>query len=95
LKNLEIINSFGVGVRKHINYSLLTLVFFLTVFGLSFLSTLSSIDSLQTFGNTNYYLFHQLTSVAIGLIFALIIFKIPLTFLKKISFILLLIKRSF
>lgn len=72
-------------MKRHIDYYFLALVFFLTIFGLLFLSTLSAIASLQNFGNTNYYLFHQLISMAIGLVLAIIMFKIPLAFLKKLA----------
>ncbi len=78
-------------MKRHINYYFLSLSIFLIVFGLLFLSTLSSISSLQIFGNTNHYLFHQLAGVAIGLILGFIVFKIPLTFFKKIAPIILLI----
>ena len=78
-------------MKKHIDYYFLTLSITLVLLGLLFLSTLSSTISMQTFGNTNYYLFHQLIALAIGLIFSAIIFKIPLHFLKKISPILLII----
>ncbi len=64
---------------------LLALSLFLLVFGLLFLSTLSAIASLQVFGNTNHYLFHQLMGAAIGLVLAIIAFKVPLSFLKKIA----------
>jgi cell division protein FtsW len=78
-------------MHRHINYYFLGLSIFLTGFGLLFLSTLSAISSLQIFGNTNYYLFHQLIAVIIGLVFGTIAFKVPLSFLKKIAPILLLI----
>lgn len=72
-------------MKKHVNYYFLGLSAFLIVFGLLFLSTLSAISSLQVFGNTNYYLFHQLIGVAIGVILGFIIFKVPLHILKKIA----------
>lgn len=78
-------------MKKTINYYFLGLAFFLLVSGFLFLSTLSAIASLQVFGNTNYYLFRQLTSISIGLVLGLITFKIPLPFLKKVSPILLLV----
>lgn len=61
------------------------------VFGILFLSTLSAQESLKFFKNTNYYLFRQLKSVAIGLILAFFALKIPLSFFKKISPLLLLV----
>ncbi len=78
-------------MKRHINYVFLGLSAFLLAAGLLFLSTLSAISSLQIFGNTNHYLFHQLIGVILGLILAVIASFIPLDFLKKISPILLLI----
>ena len=78
-------------MKRHINYYFLMLSGFLLVPGLLFLSTLSAIPSLQAFGNTNHYLFHQLFSVSIGLVLGFIFYKIPLSFLKKITPILLII----
>ena len=78
-------------MKQAINYYFLGLATLLTLLGLLFLSTLSAIASLQIFGNTNYYLFHQLFSIIIGLVLGTIIFKTPLHFLKKISPFLLLI----
>ena len=77
-------------MKRHINYYFLGLSLALAAFGLLFLSTLSAIASLRSFGNTNYYLFHQLTSLAIGLILGFIAFKIPLSFLKKVAPVMLL-----
>src|SRR6266550_84302 len=72
-------------MKHHINYYFLGLSAFLAGFGLMFLSMLSAIPSLQNFGNTNHYLFHQLISIIIGIILGCIIFRIPLNFLKKIT----------
>jgi len=76
-------------MEEHISHYFLILSAALIVLGLLFIATLSAPQSLQFFGNTNYYLFHQLFSVAVGLILSIIIFKIPLHFLKKVSPILL------
>lgn len=78
-------------MKHHINYHFLGVSLFLIISGLLFLSTLSAIASLQVFGNTTYYIFHQLVAVLIGLCFAFIAFKLPLGFLKKIAPILLLL----
>jgi len=71
-------------MKKHFNYFLFFLVVFLVGFGIVFLACLSAPASLQRFGNTNYYLFHQIIS---GLIQAIILgitgYKISLKFLKK------------
>ena len=52
--------------------------------GAVFLATLSAPESFKKFGNTNYYLFHQIYSIAIGFALAFFAFKIPLRILKKI-----------
>lgn len=78
-------------MRHHINYYFLSLVILLTGFGMFFLATLSAPISLKFFGDTNYYLFHQLIALVIGFIAALIVLKIPISFLKKIAPFLLLI----
>ncbi len=72
-------------MKKHVNYYFLTVVIILMVAGALFLATLSAPASLQTFGNTNYYLFHQLFAILIGFILATVAFKIPLHVLKKIA----------
>lgn len=59
--------------------------------GILFLATLSAPASMQYFGNTNYYIFHQLVALLIGLASGFIAYKIPLHFLKKISSWLLII----
>lgn len=71
-------------MKKHFNYFLFFLVLILVGFSFVFLACLSSISSLERFGNTSYYLVHQLL---LGLIPAIILgflaYKIPLHFLKK------------
>ncbi len=76
---------------RHLNYHFLIVSLLLLVLGLFFLATLSASLSLQFFGNTNYYLFHQIISTFIGFILCIIIFKTPLHFLKKVAPVLLLI----
>ena len=46
-------------MKKHFNYFLLFLIVFLVGFSFLFFACLSAPASLQRFGNTNYYLFHQ------------------------------------
>lgn len=70
-------------MKHHVNYYLLALVIFLVGFGILFLATLSSLTSLNFFGNTNHYLFRHLARVAGGLVLCFIFFKIPLHVLKK------------
>ncbi len=78
-------------MKKRISYPLLIVSIILLSFGILFLATLSAIASLNAFGNTNYYLFHQLVAIAIGIFAGLIMFKTPLHWLKKISLPLLII----
>lgn len=78
-------------MKKKINYYFLGVSLILITGGLLFLSTLAAPISLQTFGNTNYYLFHQLFAAGIGLVAGFIAFKLPLHLLKKAAPILLLI----
>jgi len=70
-------------MKHQINYYFLGLAVFLLAFGLLFLANLSAPASLQAFGNTNYYLFHQLVAFGIGLVLATATFKLPLTLIKK------------
>lgn len=77
-------------MNRHINYFFLIVSAILVLSGMLFLATLSAPASMQFFGNTNYYIFHQLAALGIGLVFFLAALKIPLRFLKKISLILLI-----
>jgi len=72
-------------MKKHFDYYLFILVYFLITSGLLFLSCLSSYTSLQKYGHTNYYLFHQIFLGAIALVIGFIAYKIPLNFIKKIA----------
>ncbi|TSC94749.1 MAG: hypothetical protein CEN87_283 [Parcubacteria group bacterium Licking1014_1] len=73
-------------MKKRFNYSLFFLVVFLVGFGFLFLATLSAPASLKYFGNTNYYLFHQLVyGLLPGVILGIVAFKVPLDYLKKIA----------
>lgn len=76
-------------MKRHINYFFLILSTALALSGMLFLAALSGPASMQIFGNTNYYIFHQLIAFGIGLATFLVMLKIPLHFLKKISFFLL------
>jgi len=70
-------------MKKHFDYFLFGLVAVLLSFGLLFLSCLSSYESLQKYGNTNYYLFHQLGLAVISITLGFIAYKIPLHLIKK------------
>lgn len=73
-------------MKRRVNYYFLAVAGILLGFGVLFLATLSAISSLQIFGNTNYYLFHQLLAAGAGLVLGFIAFKIPLRFFRKIAF---------
>jgi len=79
-------------MKKHFNYFLFFVVVFLVGFSFLFFACLSASASLQYFGNTNFYLFHQLL---FGLLPALVLgfaaYKISLPFLKKWSLVLVLL----
>ena len=72
-----------------------TLFFIVTVFiiaGIAFLATISAPASLEKFGTTNYYLIHQLKFGFLpGVLLGFFCFLIPLSFLRKISPLLLLV----
>ena len=71
-------------MKKKLNYSLIIITACLLVFGFLFLATLSAPASLKAFGNTNYYLFHQmLYGLVPGIFLCIIFYKIPLDFFKK------------
>lgn len=79
-------------MEKTFNYFLFFSVIFLVGFSFLFFACLSAPASLQRFGNTNYYLFHQLL---FGLLPACVLgfaaYKISLKFLKKWAPLLVLI----
>lgn len=72
-------------MHRHLNYYFLFFAALLLAGGSIFLATLSAPASMQVFGNTNYYIFHQLIAIGIGLVLALVVFKIPLHFIKKMA----------
>lgn len=78
-------------MKKHPNYYLLFLIIILVVFGILFLSTLSAPASIKNFGNTNYYLMHQLYALLAGVFLAILAYKFPLSFFKKSAPYLLLV----
>lgn len=74
------------------NYILFFLVIFLVGFSFLFLACLSAPASLQRFGNTSYYLVHQLLyGLLPAIILGFIAYKISLKFLKKWAPILVLL----
>ena len=72
-------------MKRNINYYFLGFSSALIVFGMLFLANLSAPESLQFFGNTNYYLFHQFYALLIGLALGVIAFKVPIRFIKKVA----------
>jgi len=78
-------------MKKKADYFLLGVVGFSILFGMLFLSCLSSYESLQRWENTNYYLFHQLALAVVAVILGFIAYKIPLNFFKKIAPILVIL----
>jgi cell division protein FtsW len=71
-------------MKKYFNYFLFFLIVFLVSFSFLFLACLSAPASLQRFGNTNYYLFHQLLfGLLPAIVLGFVAYKISLQFLKK------------
>ena len=69
---------------KRFNYFLFFVVTFLVGFSFLFFSCLSAPASLQRFGNTTHYLFHQLLfGLLPALVAGFIAYKVPLHLLKK------------
>jgi len=79
-------------MKKHFNYFLFFVATFLVGFGFLFFACLSASASMQRFGNTNYYLFHQfLFGILPAIVAGFIGYKISLPFLKKWSPLLVLL----
>ncbi|MFA5878038.1 MAG: putative peptidoglycan glycosyltransferase FtsW [Candidatus Staskawiczbacteria bacterium] len=76
---------------KHLDYFLLFVVTLFLLLGVSFLATISAPLSLNRFGTTNFYLIHQLTyGLLPGVILGFLAFIVPLSFIRRISPLLLL-----
>lgn len=67
----------------HIDYFLLFTTIILIAFGIAIVSTTSFPYSLKNFGNSWYYIIHQLMGLGIGIIFFILFAKIPLKFFQK------------
>jgi len=79
-------------VKKHPDYILLGAVAGLIILGIIILASVSASISKERFGNTYYFLNHQLLfGLLPGIVVAFIIFRIPISFFKKWSVVLLLI----
>lgn len=73
-------------MKKRIDYYLLGVVGILLLLGILILSGVSASFSQEKFGNTSYFLTHQiLIGIIPGLILGFVAFKLPLSFFKKYS----------
>ncbi|TFG35538.1 MAG: putative lipid II flippase FtsW [Parcubacteria group bacterium] len=71
---------------KHLDYFLLAAITALMLFGIVILASVSSAYSFRKFGNTYYYLKHQIIfGLVPGLILGFLAFKTKLSLLKKFS----------
>jgi cell division protein FtsW len=76
----------------HIDKGLLITTVFLIFFGILVLAGISANISFKNFGKTNYYLLHQIKfGIIPGIIFGFIAYKINLDFVKKYSWVFILI----
>lgn len=77
---------------KKFDYILFWTTIILLILGIIIISSASASSSQEKFGNTFYYLNHQIIfGIIPGIILAILAFKIPINFLKKYSFFLILI----
>lgn len=73
-------------MTKRLDYFLLVIVAILLFLGVSFLAALSVPYSLKSFGTTNYFLFHQLLyGLLPGVILGLLLYFLPLNFIRKVA----------
>lgn len=77
-------------MAKKIDFILLGAALGLLIFGILMLASVSAPVSQEKFGNTYYYLKHQLFNVFIGLILGFLAYKINLNLLKKFALFLIL-----
>ncbi len=68
------------------DYLLALAVFILVIFGLVMISSSSVVNSYELFGYNSYFLKHQAVSVIIGLVLWGLIYAIPFTFWRKLSY---------
>jgi len=72
--------------KTQIDYWILSVVGILLILGILVLAGVSANFSQERFGNTTYFLFHQiLFGIGPGLLLGFIAFRLPLEFFKKIS----------
>ncbi|MDD2731774.1 MAG: putative peptidoglycan glycosyltransferase FtsW [Candidatus Pacebacteria bacterium] len=80
----------------HIDYWLLTAVIMLVFIGILTLSGISTSFAQERFGNSYYYLYHQLVQgILFGFSAAFLFFVIPVSFLKKTAWLLFLVNIVF
>ena len=71
-------------MKKHLDYFLFLLVSLIVGFSIIFLACLSAPGSLQRFGNTYYYLVHELLfGLLPAIVLAFVGYKVPMSFWKK------------
>lgn len=81
--------------KNRIDFQLLLAVAAILVFGILALASISANFSLQIFGNTTYYLFHQLIlGIVPGIILGFIAYKIKIDFYKKYCLIFLIMSMA-
>ncbi len=68
------------------DYLLALAVFILVIFGLVMISSASVVNSYELFGYNSYFLKHQAVSVVIGLVFWGLVYAIPFTWWRKLSY---------
>jgi cell division protein FtsW len=82
--------------KKNFNYFLFFLIVFLVGFSVLFFACLSGSASMKNFGNTNYYLFHQLlVGFLPAIILGIVAYKISLRWLKKWAILLVFLNLIF
>ena len=76
----------------HLDYYLLGTVACLVLIGITILVSVSTVFSQEKFGTTTYYLFHQLVyGILPGIVLGFIAYKVPLSFIKKNAWLLILL----
>lgn len=81
-----------IKTNKRPDYFLLIITATLVLIGILIVSSVSTVLSLKKYGNTYSFLVHQLIfAILPGIVSLFVFYKIPLSFLKKYSFIFLLV----
>ena len=76
----------------HFDYLLIITVAVLLILGILILASVSAVFSQEKFGETGYYLFHQIIlGLGVGILLGFIAYKMPLSFFKKGGWVFLLI----